>query len=259
MPGFVDVSGMTYEDVRRMGHADDYDDVDNQPRRAPARRNTVLQTGHSVSDVWAAASAAQRVNGEYVKDDKYEYNEASGQTVLTKRRNRAVMMEFLQNPDRLLTEDVEAGEATRTYLEQDIVLRALKGRLTDFDSSVQRVLAVKDRFYTVSHNYELAVVAALPNSAIRSQQRQNSDTRLQLAQGGFIAQPGAKITARIEVLTCNYSKEYNIFWVRGITDQDQPVMFSLKERFDAGTWLDIQGKVKAHRDNLTQLNYVKVL
>ena len=255
MPGFVDVSGMTYEDVRRMGHADDYDDVDHAPRR----RNTVLQIGHSVSDVWAAASAAQRINGEYVKDDKYEYNEATGQTVLTKQRNRTVMMQFLQNPDRLLTEDVEAGEAVRTYLEQDLVLRALKGKLTDFDASVQRVLAVKDRFYTVTHNYELAVAASLPNSAIRSQQRQNSDTRVQLARGGLIGQIGNKITARIEVLSCNYSKEYNIFWVTGITDQDQPVMFSAKEKFDADTWLDIQGKVKAHRDNLTRLNYVKVL
>lgn len=259
MPGFIDVGGMTYEEVRRMGHADDYDDVDNQPRRVPARRNTVLQTGHSVSDVWAAAAAAQRVNGAYYKEVAYEWDEVARVQRVVKRRNRDIMMEFLQNPDRLLVEDVEAGEAARTYLEQDLVLRALKGRLTDFDASVQRVLAVKDRFYTVKHNYELAVAASLPASAIRSQQRQNSDTRLQLAQGGFVAQPGAKITARVEVLTCNYSKEYNIFWVRGITDQDQPVMFSLKERFDAGTWLDIQGKVKAHRDNLTQLNYVKVL
>lgn len=259
MPGFVDVSGMTYEDVRRMGHADDYNDVDHQPRRTPARRNTVLQTGHSVSDVWAAASAAQRVNGEYVKESIRVFDKDTGLTRDVKRRNRDIMMEFLHNPDRILPEDVDAGESVRNYLEQDIVLRALKGRLTEFDASVQRVLAVKDRFYTVTHNYELAVVAALPNSAIRSQQRQNSDTRLQLARGGFIAQPGAKITTHVEVLTCNYSKEYNIFWVRGITDQDQPVMFSLKERFDAGTWLDIQGKVKAHRDNLTQLNYVKVL
>lgn len=259
MPGFVDVGGMTYEDVRRMGHADDYDEPVQGRNRTPARRNTVLQTGHSVSDVWAAASAAQRVNGEYVKEPQRVYDKDTGLTHDVKRRNRDIMMEFLQNLDRILPEDVEAGQAVRNYLEQDLVLRALKGKLTDFDASVQRVLAVKDRFYTVTHNYELAVAASLPNSAIRSQQRQNSDTRLQFARGGFIAQPGAKITTRVEVLTCNYSKEYNIFWVRGITDQDQPVMFSAKEKFDAGTWLDIQGKVKAHRDNLTQLNYVKVL
>lgn len=255
MPGFVDVSNMSSEEVRRMGHADDHDEVGP----APHRRNTVLQTGHSVSDVWAAASAAQRVNGEYVKETTRGFNKDTGMTYDIKRRNRDVMMEFLYNPDRLLVEDVEAGEAVRNFLEQDLVLRALKGKLTDFDASVQRVLAVKDRFYTVKHNYELAVAASLPNSVIRNQQRQNSDTRLQFAKGGFVGQPGTKITTRVEVLTCNYSKEYNIFWVRGITDQDQPVMFSVKEKFDAGTWLDIQGKVKAHRDNLTQLNYVKVL
>jgi hypothetical protein len=37
------------------------------------------------------------------------------------------------------------------------------------------------------------------------------------------------------------------------------VMFSCKNGHSAKTWLTIQGKVKAHRDNLTQLNYVKVL
>lgn len=256
MPGFVDVSGMTSEDVRRMGHADDYDDV---AEYSPRRRNTVLQIGHSVSDVWAAACAAQRVNGEYVKETTRGFDKTTGLSYDVKRRNRDVMMEFLQNPDRLLTEDVEAGEATRNFLEQDIVIRALKGQLTDFDASVQRVLAVKDRFYTVKHNYELAVAAALPASAIRGQQRQNSNTRLQFAKGGHIGQPGNKITVHVEVLSCNYSKEYNIFWVKAITDQDQPVFFSLKEKFDAGTWLNIQGKVKAHKDNFTQLNYVKVL
>jgi hypothetical protein len=56
-----------------------------------------------------------------------------------------------------------------------------------------------------------------------------------------------------------YSPQYNIFWIRAITDQDQPVMFSNKQKFDAGTSITIQGKVKAHKDNMTQLNYVKVL
>lgn len=255
MPGFVDVSGMSYEDVRRMGHADDYNEVGYTPNR----RNTVLQIGHSVSDVWAAACAAQRVNGEYVKETTRGFNKDTGMSYDVKRRNRDVMMEFLQNPDRLLVEDVEAGEAVRNFLEKDIVVRALKGRLTEFDASIQRVLAVKDRFYTVKHNYELAVVAALPNSAARSQQRQNSDSRMQFAKGGLIGQPGDKITAHVEVLTCNYSQQYNTFWAKGITDQDQPVMFSIKEKIDVGTWIDVQGKVKAHRDNLTQLNYVKVL
>jgi hypothetical protein len=254
MPGFVDVGGMTYQDVRRMGHADD--DVDFGS--TPARRNTVLQTGHSVSDVWAAACAAQRVNGEYLKEGRNIYNE-KGEVLRTLRRNRDIMLEFLYNPDRLLTEDVEAGEQVRDFLSKDITLRALKGQLKDFDQSVSRCLAVTDRFYTVTHRYEMAVIASLPSSANRSQQRQDVTERMQFARGGLIGQPGDKVVANAEVVISTYSQQYNIFWIRAITDQDQPVMFSNKQKFDAGTHLTIQGKVKAHKDNLTQLNYVKVL
>jgi hypothetical protein len=261
MPGFVDVGGMTYEDVRRMGHADD--DTDYYPRKraigsAPARNNPVLQTGHSVSDVWAAACAAQRVNGEYVKDGRNIYGE-KGEVLSTLRRNRDIMLEFLHNPDRLLVEDVEAGEQVRDFLQQDLTFRALKGRLTEFDQSVSKCIAVTDRFYTVTHRYEMAVIASLPSSANRSQQRQNITQRMQFARGGLIGSIGDKISTNAEVVSSTYSQQYNIFWIRAITDQDQPVMFSNKEKFDAGTSITIQGKVKAHRDNLTQLNYVKVL
>jgi hypothetical protein len=260
MPGFVDVSNMTSEEVRRMGHADDYDhETKRYGRVAPPRNNPVLQTGHSISDVWAAACAAQRINGEYLKESTYTYNEASGQTVLDKRRNRDIMMEFLQNPDRLLVEDVEAGEQARNFLQKDLTFRALKGRLTDFDQSISKCLAVADRFYTVSHRYEMAVIASLPNSVRRSQERQNTEQRLKFAQGGLIGQPGDRVTANAEVISANYSQQYNIFWIRAITDKDQPVTFSNKQKFDAGTHLTIQGKVKAHLNNLTQLNYVKVL
>jgi len=256
MPGFVDVSGMTAEQVRRMGHADDYDET---PSGAPARYNKVLQTGHTVSDVWAAASAAQRVNGGYFKESTFVWDETAGIQKLNKRRNRDVMMEFLQNPDRLLVEDVEAGEQCRDFLAKDITFRAIKGQLTDFDRSVQQVLAVKDRFYTVSNRYELAVVASLPNSAARAQERQTADQRIQFARGGLIGNVGNKVTTNVEVIRTFYKNDFNIYYVTAITDQDQAVTFGFKEKFDVGTHLTIQGKVKAHRDNLTQLNYVKVL
>ena len=256
MPGFVDVSGMSSEDVRRMGHADDYDDADY---RALRKSRSLPQVGYSVSDVWAAACAAQRINGGYFKEPSYEWDEAANTSRLTRRRNRDVMMEFLQNPHQLSVDDVETGEQVREFLQKDLTFRALKGQLTEFDSAVSKCIAVQDGFYTVSHRYELAVVAALPNSVQRSQERQNTEQRLKFAQGGLIGKPGDRITTNVEVISANYSQQYNIFWIRGITEQDQPVTFSNKEKFDVGTHLTIQGKVKAHRENITQLNYVKVL
>lgn len=255
MPGFVDVSGMTYEDVRRMGHADDYD----APVPIPGRRNTVLQTGHSVSDVWAAACAAQRVNGGYYKETQSKFNDATGKVEIVKARNRDVMIDFLYNPDRLLTDDVEQGEQCRNFLEQDITFRALKGTLTEFDKSIKAVLSVKDRFYTVSNRYELAVAACLPNSYLRSQQRQTLAERLQACKT-LNETVGAKVVlSDVEILECRYSQTYNIFFVTAVTEDNVAVYFSAKEKFDIGEHLAVQGKVKAHRDNKTQLNYVKVL
>ena len=62
MPGFVDVTGWTSEEVRRLGHADDCDDVDFQPRcsfkRKPYAYSDSIRPAsakYTVSDVWAAA------------------------------------------------------------------------------------------------------------------------------------------------------------------------------------------------------------
>ena len=253
MPGFVDVSNMSDLEVKRLGQRDD-DDFAISSRRRP---QALPQVGHSVSDVWAAASAAQRVNGGYFKLPVYSGD--PDQPAVTKQRNRDVMMSFLANPDTITAEDRAEGERVREFLRQDLTFRALKGKLTEFDSATSKCLAVEDQFDSAKHRYELAIVACLPNSARRQEQRQTADSRLQFATGGFVGQLGQKVTLNIEVVSAVYSQNYDVFFVRGITDQDQPVMFSNKEKFDAGTHLTIQGKVKAHRDNLTQLNYVKVL
>jgi hypothetical protein len=255
MQGFVDVSGMSYQDVKRMGQMDD--DVDYQPRQRRAAPAPVSRK-FSVSDVWAAACAAQRINGEYLKEGRNTYGD-NGQVLSTKRRNRDIMIEFLNNPGQLLVEDVEQGEQVRNFLQNDLTFRAIKGKLTEFDSAVSKVLAVKEEFDTFKNKYELAVVAALPTSANRTQAHQNQIERVRFARGGFIGQAGDKITAQVEVLGAVFSKNYGVYWIKGITDKDQPVFFSSKNAYDSGTWLSVQGTVKAHRDDVTQFTRVKVL
>lgn len=263
MPGFVDVSNMTSEEVRRMGHADDYDDVDFQPRRKfnsyySARPASAKYT---ISDVWAAACAAHRVNGGYFKEYVYEhYSDNLAQPpAIVKRKNREIMMEFLLDPTNLTVDDIERGEHCRQFLESDLTFRTLKGKTGEFDTAIKKVLAVKGLFDDHFHKYELAIVACLPQSVERSEVRQNSETRVQFAQGGYVGEVNDKVELQVEVLNSNYSKQYNIYWVRAITEQDQAVFFSSKEAFDPETHLSIKGTVKAHKDNLTQLNRVKVL
>jgi hypothetical protein len=50
-----------------------------------------------------------------------------------------------------------------------------------------------------------------------------------------------------------------VYFVSGITDTNQAVFFSYRERQDVGTWLTIKGTVKAHRPDATQLSRVRVI
>ncbi len=272
MPGFVDVSNMSDLEIKRLGQADDYDDVDFQPRRSfkrnpygyndsnrPARP---ASTKYSVSDVWAAACAAQRINGGYFKEYVYEHLDGqplSQPPAIVKRKNRDVMMEFLADPARLTVDDVVRGEHCRTFLQNDLTFRSLKNKIGEFDSAIKKVLAVQTQFDSYHHKYELAIVACLPQSVEKSELRQASESRVKFSTGGLLGEVGDKIDANVEVLNSQYSKQYNIYWVRAVTEADQPVFFSSKQSYDPGTTLTIKGTVKAHKENLTQLNRVKVL
>lgn len=229
-----------------------------RPRFMSKSKPVASGTKYSVDTVWAAACAAQRVNGEYIKESRNTYAE-DGTVVKTQRRNRDIMTEFLTTPDSITAEDREQGAKVRSYLQNDLTFRALKGRLNEFDQATSKVLAVEDQFDSVLHRYELAIVACLPASAARSEKRESADERVKFARGGLIGQPGAKVQTQVEVLSAVYSNNYNCWFIKGLTDQDQPVFFSYREGMGSGTYIAIQGTVKAHRDNLTQLNRVKVL
>jgi hypothetical protein len=45
----------------------------------------------------------------------------------------------------------------------------------------------------------------------------------------------------------------------GITSDDQVVFFAYKQQLEVGKMIDLHGTVKAYRDNITQLNRVKVI
>lgn len=262
MPGFVDVTGWTSEEVRRLGHADDCDDVDFQPRRKFANSYATTRPASAkftISDTWAAACAAHRINGGYFKENVWDHDLTTNQRTMTKRRNRDIMMEFLEDPTRLTVDDIERGEHCRQFLQNDLTFRTLKNKTGEFDSAIRKVLAVQGLFDTYNHKYELAIVACLPQSVERSEIRQNSDQRVQFATGGLLGEIGDKVDLNVEVLNSNYSQQYGVFWVRAITEADQAIFFSSKVSYDVGTHLTIRGTVKAHKDNLTQLNRVKVL
>jgi hypothetical protein len=260
MPGFVDVSNMTAREVRMMDHAADYDEpAGYQPRRQWKSRAKPEGIKHSVDNVWGAAVAAQRMNGSYVKETTYILDMDRNVSVVDKRRNRDIMVEILENPALLTVEDIAQGQECRRYLQNDITFRALKNRLTEFDGSVSKVLAVTEEFDTLKHKLELAVVACLPQSQARAQAREATQERVRQTSGNLIGTPSEKVTCNVEVVKCVFSQNWNTWYATAITQDNDAVFFSIRESYDAGTHLTIRGTVKAHRDGVTQLNRVSVI
>ena len=259
MPGFIDVTGWTSEEVRKLGHADDADET-YQPRQTWKPKAKPAGVTHSVDNVWAAAVAAQRINGSYVKETMYKVDpEMSSNTVVDKRRNRDIMVDILANPAVLTVEDIAQGQECRKFLQNDITFRALKNKLTEFDGSVSKVLAVTEEFDTVKHKLELAVVACLPASHQRALERQAVQDRVRQTSGEHVGNPGDKVQLDVEIIKSNYSQQWNTWYATGVTPDNSAVFFAYRQELARGAKHTIQGTVKAHRDGSTQLNRVSII
>jgi hypothetical protein len=258
MPGFVDVSNMTAREVRMMDHAADADET-YQPRRQFRSRVQPQGVKHSVDNVWAAAVAAQRMNGSYVKETMYKLDENTNTTVVHKRRNRDIMVDILANPALLTVEDIAQGQECRRYLQNDITFRALKNKLTEFDTAVSKCLSVTDDFDTVKHKYELAVVACLPQSHTRALERQAVQDRVRQTSGDLVGNPGDKVQLDVEIVKSNYSQQWNTWYATAVTEDNRAVYFAYRQELGRGTKCTIHGTVKAHKDGSTQLNRVSIL
>ena len=255
---FVDVTNMTARDVQRLGHEDDEGPVQRQwtSRRSAGGGHS----GYSVSDVWAAACHAQRINGAYLKQDEWEQpSESATATQLKRKSNRNIMMEALENPFMITDADRSAGVECQRFIQNELTFRALKNQLTDFDRSVMKITAVTERFFPQAHRLELATVACLPNSHQRALQRIADQDRLNQTTGAYIGAVGDKVTVNVEIVRCVFSQKWNTWYASAITSRNEQVFFAIRENHNAGTHLTVQGTVKAHRDGQTQLNRVRVL
>ena len=245
MPGFTNVSNMTSRQIQRMGHADD-----TTPYRAKTRTQKVT-VNYNADDVWSAACAAQRINGSYIKLSVVSESDPA----TTKLSNRMVVEQLLADLSGITDEDREQGKKIRAFY-QAYTFKILQGKqLSDFDNTAM-LIANRE---VITGNYDVAVIASLPSCYERGVVRQSADQRVNFATGGFIGKANDKVSVSIEVLKSVFSMKWNTNYVTGITSADQVVFFAYKSDLPIGKMFDIYGMVKAHRDNTTQLNRVKVL
>jgi hypothetical protein len=210
-----------------------------------------LLLNYNANDVWAAACQAQQVNGSYVKLSAL----TEAQLTSGVRSNRELIVSLMEDTTQITDENREQGLKVRQYY-QGLTFKVLKGiKLNDFDNNVM-LISNRD---VIDENFDLAVIASLPNSYVRAVQRDNVDQRIKFATGGYISKPGLKATLiKLEVLKSIFSHKYNVFFITGITPADEVVFFSYKHDISVGENIIVNGTVKAHRDNSTQLSRVKL-
>jgi hypothetical protein len=247
MSGFADVTGWSRSDIQRLGHEDD----DTPTKFTRTYRNKPKQPTFSyvADDVWAAACQAQKVNGMYVKTQTVFPNDGSYKT------NRQIVESLLANTTQITDESREMGKKVRQYF-QAYTFKVIKGiKLSDFDNYAM----VVSNSEVIDTTYALSVIISLPQSYERGIKRVSVDQRITFATGGYIGKPSDRVTLTIEMLKHVYSQKWNTNYFTGITNEDQVVFFAYNStgKLDIGDTYTIQGTVKSHRDNSTQLNRVK--
>jgi hypothetical protein len=209
------------------------------------------QVTYPTDVVFAAASYADRMNkGEYVK-----YKGGDPETNQIIYTNRELMDRALADQNLLNQVDRDAGEQVRRFYHS-LTFKILKGvRLSEFDNTAM-LIANKE---VIQGSYDIAVAASLPSCHRRAVKRDQANAKIDFARGGLIGKVGDKVKLAVEVVRCVFSQQYGVFFVTGITAEDQPVFFAFKKQVSMGDKMTVQGTVKAHRDNTTQLNRVKVV
>ena len=199
-------------------------------------------------DVVAAACAAHRINGCYVK---YKSDDKNAQ-----KTNRELVYSFLEDTSNITDVDRQQAEDIKLFYN-GYTFKVLAGEyLSDFDLTTMKILEEEN----TTEGYNLAVLASIPASYLRAKKSNEAERRARFAQGGLIGNVGDNITMEVEVLKSVFSQKWNTHYITAINNKDQVVFFTYKHTLMLGTLLSIKGKIKSHRDgNVTQLNRVKVL
>lgn len=253
MPGFIDVSHMSDREIQRLGHADDVDEP--RVRRGQTRAEDRVIPANLV---WAAAAHAHRINGgDYLKEPEYAKDEQGYPDfkVVLRQPNRTVMNQAMTNPDLITDEDRGLGTRAMTWHQQNMLFKTLKGNLEGFEAALSTTVGLRE-FKSRTHSVNISIVA----SQIRSyeQAKQMSEV-MEGISSEPVAPVGNKVSADITVVKSIFSKNYNVYFITAVTTDRRAVFFSYRERLSLGHQCRIHGTVKAHRENSTQLNRVKVL
>ena len=199
-------------------------------------------------DVFTAAVVAQRINGGYFKNDNGD-----------QRANRHIVNWILsdkwEETYEILDSDRELAKRIIQHF-RGYSFKILSG--TEMSDYAKAALTCATNETVTDNNYMLGVIVSLPNSYQREFNRMQADDILRELEG-FVGNVGDRVTTEITVLKCCVSLKWFTNFITGITSDNKGVFFSFSKNIKIDSKIKVTGTVKAYRDNMTQLNRVRML
>ena len=198
--------------------------------------------------IWSAACTAYRLNSGYLKQP-----ETIGDQVV-KPTNRDIVRQALANTAMITDADRELAQQCRRHMATSVTMQALRAELGEWARITARVCGLD----TITSNYDLSVITAMPQSYVKQLKKETVDARLARCQG-TVGKLGDKVELIVEIVRNNYSAKFNTWFVSAITKDNYSVYFAYREEIKPETHATIRGTVKRHNDCSTQLNRVKIV
>ena len=216
-----------------------------------AFRRRLPDFNHPADLVWAAASAAYRINGGYWKNE-----EIRDGRVVTPRNRDLVRLYLADSSHQFITDgDYSQGQQCRAVLAADVTMSALKGDLNEWDRVVHEMVNL-DRITT---DYQVSVITALPKAYNTLIHRTAINDRLGECDATPVGRVDDRVTLSGEIVRVSYSNRFNTYYTTVITDSNQEVYFAYRERLATTRRIRFCGRVKRHAGRATQLSRVKLL
>jgi hypothetical protein len=193
---------------------------------------------------WAAAAAAYRINGGYIKASKPD-----------KKDNKTLVREIIESDNSITDADLQHGQAVRDYIAKSATMATLRGTLDAWGQEMARV----GQLDCIESTHDLNVIASMPATYQRSLERDRVHERLSETNTEYQAQLGDKIELAVVVVENKYSQKWATYYVTVVDTDNRAWYFAHRQSLKKGEQYTIRGTVKRLADRMVQLNRVKLV
>lgn len=214
-------------------------------------------------NMMAAAVAAHRINGRYIK--RYEAQDGEW--------SNNVVVKFLIKPSATMDEDTpshyaiesikdtdrEEAEKIVQYLDHKMI-ELIAGQLQDYWKNL--VLLTERKTISDTDYRTIALLASVPSSYYNAIKREKSNERMAELKDNskHIGKVGDNFaTQTVTILSAVYSATYGKYFYSALTADQNIVRFPNSEQYFVDDNIELSGRIYKHdENNTTRLHYVRV-